>query len=98
MPEEICRNFVSSKLEKSTLKPPKAPSIIEVIWSPHFPSWIKVNTDRASTKNPVKASARGIFRNSEGICIGCFSPFLGNENALFAELVAAITTIEIAHQ
>lgn len=58
---------------------------------------LKVNADGACTKNPVKASMGGIFRNSEGICIGCFTQFLGNENALFAELMAAKTAIEIAH-
>jgi ribonuclease HI len=45
----------------------------------------------------LKASAGGIFRNSEGICTGCFSQFLGPQNALFAELVVAMTAIEIAH-
>jgi len=57
-----------------------------------------VNTDGASTKNPIKASAGGIFRNYEGECIGCFSQFLGNKDALHAELVAAMIAIEIAYQ
>jgi ribonuclease HI len=79
------------------IKPPRAPTIKEVIWSPPLASWIKVNTDGASTKNPVKASAGGIFRNSVGECIGCFYQFLGSKDALHAELVAAMIAIEISY-
>lgn len=35
--------------------------------------------------------------NAEGMCIGCFSQFLGPKYVLYAELVAAMTAIEIAH-
>jgi len=87
--------FTILKACKVMVKPPQAPSIKEVLWSRPINTWIKVNTDGASTKNPVKASAGGIFRNSEGICIGCFTQFLGNVNALHAELVAAMTAVEI---
>jgi len=48
-------------------------------------------------KNPNRAVAGGIFRNSESICIGCFTQSLGEKNALYVELVAAMTAIEIAH-
>ena len=63
---------------------------------PPAPSWIKINTDGASITNPLRAVAAGIFRNSEGACIGGFSQFLGYGNALFAELYVAMTTIELA--
>ena len=89
--------FTILKACKVNIKPPRAPIIKEVIWSPHLASWFKVNTDGASTKNPVKASTGGIFRNSEGECIGCFSQFLGNKDALHAELVAAMIAIEISY-
>lgn len=88
--------FTILKACKVNVKPPRAPNIKEVLWSPPINSWIKVNTDGASTKNPCKASAGGIFRDSEGNCIGCFTQFLGSVNALHAELVAAMTAIEIA--
>lgn len=54
--------FTIMKACKVNIKPPKAPIIKEVIWSPPLHSWIKINTDGASTKNPIKASAGGIFR------------------------------------
>jgi len=76
------------------IKPPKAPIIKEIIWLPPLQSWIKINTDGASTKNSIKASAGGIFRNSEGVFLGCFAKFLWRENALFAELTAAVIAIE----
>jgi len=60
-------------------------------------SWLKVNTDGASTKNHIKASVGGIFRNYEGECICCFSQFLGNKDAFHAELVATMIAIEIAY-
>ena len=49
------------------------------------------------TKNPNRAAAGGIFRNSDSLCVGCFTQYLGEQNALYAELVAAMTAIEIAH-
>jgi ribonuclease HI len=57
-----------------------------------------VNTDGAATKNPNNASAGGIFRNNEGICIGCFAQNLGITNAYNAELMAAILAMETALQ
>jgi len=68
----------------------------EIIWSPPLHSWIKINTDGAAIKNPNKAATGGIFRNSEGLCLGGFSQFLGNGNALYAELFAAMNAIELA--
>jgi len=59
-------------------------------------SWVKVNTDGASIKNPTRAATSGIFRNSEGVCLGGFSQFLRNVNALYAELIAVMNAIEIA--
>jgi ribonuclease HI len=78
------------------IHPPNAPQIKEVIWSPPIFNWIKVNTDGAATKNPNKASAGGIFRDKDGLCIGCFAQNLGNVNAFHAELMAAIIAMEIA--
>ena len=82
---------------KVNIKPPRAPIIKEVLWSPPLSSSIEENTDGTTTKNPSKAAAGGIFINSNNICIGCFSQFSGVQNALYAELVAAMTAIEISH-
>ena len=60
-------------------------------------TWIKANTDGAATKHPNRAAAGGIFRNSGSICIGCFTQSLGEQNTLYAELVAAMIAIEFAH-
>lgn len=65
-----------------SVKPPRAPIIREVVWTPPLSPWIKINTDGACVKNPVKASIGGIFRNNEGCCVGCFAQSLGDGNAL----------------
>lgn len=91
------QEFRILKTFKVNIKPPRAPIIKEVIWAPPMTTWIKANTDGAATKHPNRAAAGGIFRNSESICIGCFTQSLGEQNALYAELVAAMTAIEIAH-
>ena len=91
------QEFTFLKACKVKIRPPRAPTIKEVIWIPPLTTWIKVNTDGAATKNPCKASAGGIFRNSESLCIGCFFQFLGLQNALYAELVASMLAIEIAY-
>jgi len=91
------QKFRILKALKVNIKPPRAPIIKEVIWSPPLSSWIKANTDGAATKNPSRAAAEGIFRDSDSNYIGCFSQFLGIQNALYAELVATMTAIEIAY-
>jgi len=64
-------------------------------------NFIKINYLVCTTEHTLKLyfkfSAGGIFRNYEGECIGCFSQFLGNKDALHAELVAAMIAIEIAY-
>jgi len=49
-------------------------------------------------KTPLNASVGGIFRDREGVCIGCFAQNLGNVNAYHAELVAAMLALEIAQR
>jgi len=88
--------FTILKACKVNIKPPRASLIKEVNWAPPMHSWVKVNTDGTSIKNPTRAAAGGIFRNSDGVCLGSFSQFLGDANALYAELIAAMNAIEIA--
>lgn len=90
------REFSILKYFRVPIHPPKAPQIKEVIWFPPIFNWIKVNIDGASTKNPINASASGIFRNNEGICLGCFAQNLGNTNAFNAKLMAVILAMETA--
>ncbi|CAJ2641811.1 unnamed protein product [Trifolium pratense] len=59
---------------------------------------IKANTDGAARGSPGYASAGGIFRDSSGGIKGCFSLYLGIQSSLFAEAIAAMHAIEIAHQ
>jgi ribonuclease HI len=91
------QEFTFLKACKVNIKPPRAPIIKEVIWAPPLSMWVKANTDGAASSNPIKASAGGIFRNSEGLCIGSFFQLLGPYNAFFAELVADMNAIEIAY-
>jgi ribonuclease HI len=90
------QEFTIMKFFKVNIKPPKATGIKEVIWFPPFHSWIKVNTDGASVQNPLRVAAGGIFRNSDGDCLGGFAQFLGPVSALIAELSDAMATIELA--
>jgi len=62
------QEFIIMKSCKVNIRPPKAPAIKEVIWTPPMHSWIKINTDGAAIKKPTRAAAGGIFRNSDGIC------------------------------
>lgn len=87
--------FTIMKACKVNIKPPRASLIKEVIWAPPTHSWLKVNIDDPSMKNPTRAAISGIFRNSEGVCFGGFSQFLGDANALYAELIATMNAIEI---
>ena len=64
---------------------------------PPLQNWLKVNTDGAFVKTPVKAACGGIFRNSDGICQGCFDQDIPNYNsAFYVEIFAVILAIEIA--
>lgn len=78
------REFQIRKYFKVQIHPPKAPQIKEVIWSPPIFNWIKVNTDGAASKNPINASAGGIFRDKDGLCLGCFAQNVGDINAYHA--------------
>ena len=86
--------FTILKACKVNIKPPRPSLTKEVIWAPPLSSWVKVNTDGASI--PTRATAGGIFRNSEGVCLGGFSQFLGDANTLHAELIAVMNAIEVA--
>jgi len=76
------------------IHPPKAPRIVEVIWHPPIHHWIKCNTDGAS--NSVTASSGGIFRDREANYLLGFAENVGQENAYFAQLSAAMRAIELA--
>jgi len=56
--------------------------------------WSFPNTVNAAF--PIRASVGGIIRNEDGECLGCFAKFLGAGNAIFAELCAVMSAIEIA--
>jgi hypothetical protein len=76
--------------------PPKAPSIIEVVWHPPYINWIKCNTDGAATNG--NSACGGIFRNQMVEFLGGFAENTGNNNAFFAELSGVLRAIELAHQ
>lgn len=92
------REFSILKSFRVPIKPPNAPRVIEVIWTPPIFDWVKVNTDGAATKSPTNAAAGGIFRDRDGNCIGCFAQNLVNGNAFHSELMAAIIAMEVAQR
>jgi hypothetical protein len=87
---EILKHF------KVAIHHPKAPKIVEVIWSPPLQGWVKCNTDGTSVGNPGIAACAGIFRNNLGANLGCFAHYIGVANALYAEIMGIILAIECA--
>jgi len=57
-------------------------------------SWVKCNIDGAVINNTTVCG--GIFRNYHSDHLGSFSNFIGQGNALIAELTATMLAIEIA--
>jgi ribonuclease HI len=78
--------------------PPKAPSITEVIWQPPPLCWVKCNSNDASKGNPGPLACGGIFRDNQANDLGCFASNFGICDAFSAELIGAITAIEIAQR
>ena len=89
-------NFVILKKFNVSLHPPKAPKIIEVIWKPPLPLWIKCNTDGSS--NAITSACGGIFRDHHSNFLLCFAENTGHNNAFNAELLGAMRAIEFAKQ
>ncbi|AES69927.1 hypothetical protein MTR_3g041640 [Medicago truncatula] len=89
-------NFVIIKKLNVTLHPPKASKIIEVIWRPPIPQWVKCNIDRSSTN---QSSACGcIFRNHDSNFLLCFGENTRVGNALHVELSGTMRAIKLAKQ
>ena len=76
--------------------PSRAPRIIEILWKPLPPVWIKVNTDRAAFGCSGVVGSGGIFRNYRSFVHGCFALPIGLAFAFEAELVAVIQAISFA--
>lgn len=75
---------------------PPPPQVYEVIWQPPIHDWVKSNTGGAS--NPQTVAAGGIFRDNEANFLLGFTENVGEENAYFAELSAAMRAIELSCQ
>jgi ribonuclease HI len=58
---------------------------------------IKCNIDGAAKGNHGTAASGGVFRNSNAELLLCFAEPLGFASSYHAELCAAITAIEVAH-
>lgn len=89
-------DFVLLKNFNVNINPPRALTIKEVIWQPPIFDWVKCNTDGAASGISGLAGAGGIFRDSYADHLGSFTLKVENGNALKAELVGAMTAIEIA--
>lgn len=75
---------------------PKAPQIIEVLWKPPPPLWVKCNTDGCSTDS--SSSRGGLLRDQNSKFLLGFAENTENGSAFHAELYGAIKAIELAHQ
>ncbi|CAJ2637431.1 unnamed protein product [Trifolium pratense] len=91
------QDFKILKFFKVACHPPSTPKIIQVNWIPPPNLWIKCNSGGASKGSPGLAACGGIFRDCRCTYVGGFSCNLGISNSLFAELTAAMLSIEMAH-
>lgn len=78
------------------IKPPRAPTIKKLFWSPPLPDWVKCNIDGATIGKPGISYCGGIFRDSDTNFLGCFAEKLPLGNAFQGEISEAIRAIEIA--
>ncbi|KAK1591022.1 hypothetical protein Q3G72_001013 [Acer saccharum] len=58
------------------------------LWSPPVGSTLKFNVDGSSFGNPGAAGVGGVLRDSSGKVVGMFSEFVGNLDAITAEILA----------
>ena len=91
-------DFVILKAFNVTINPPKTPTVIEVVWQPTIFDWIKCNTDSVASGMSGLAGSGGIFRDCNADHLGSFALKVENGNALKAELVGAMTAIEVAYE
>ncbi|XP_058783723.1 uncharacterized protein LOC131658448 [Vicia villosa] len=91
-------DFIILKSFKVSIRPPKAPVIMEVIWKPPPRNWIKINCDGVSSSSPGLSACGGIVRNSDGMFLGAFASSVGISNSLMAELSGAMIAIEFAYE
>ncbi|GAU50814.1 hypothetical protein TSUD_410840 [Trifolium subterraneum] len=89
------KDFSILKYFKVTLRPPRAPSIKEVLWQPPPIDWMKCNTDGAY--NTVKASCGGVFSNRQSEFVFAFAENLDFHSSFVAELCGVMKAIEIAN-
>jgi ribonuclease HI len=87
-------DFRILKYFKVIVHPPKAPSIVEVLWHPPSHNWIKCNSDGASTN--LASACGGIFRNHSADLVACFAENLGSCSSLIAELSGVMRAIELS--
>lgn len=83
-------DFVYLKFFKVSLRPPKAPWILEVIWKPPLCGWIKINCEGASLNNHGPFASGGIAWNYDGNFFGSFASFLNVYNSLIVKLFGAM--------
>jgi hypothetical protein len=90
------RDFSILKKFNIIVRPPKAPSIKEVLWAPPPLDWLKCNTDGAY--NTVSASCGGVFRNHHSQFVVAFAENLDFHSSFIAELCGVMRAIEFAFE
>lgn len=88
--------FVIFKTFNTTLHPPKAHSIKEVICSPPYLDWIKCNVEGTYTSNLCCVRYECIFRDHNGSFLSNFVEHLMWDNSLLAKLCGLMRLIRIA--
>ncbi|XP_019434823.1 PREDICTED: uncharacterized protein LOC109341375 [Lupinus angustifolius] len=74
----------------------KSPKMVEVTWKCPPIRWTKVNTDGAAFGSPSQADGAGIFRNTNGNFMGCFTDYFEIKDTLYVEFKAALMAVEFA--
>lgn len=60
--------------------------------------WVKSNSDEASCGNPGLAAYGGLFPDSSGVIMGCFSGYVGITTSFEEEILVIMNPIEVAYE
>lgn len=89
-------DFVLLKVFDIKICPPRAPNIIEVLWSPSNQGWFKCNYDGVYCPTTKVSGCGCIFRNDNGDFQLAYVEKLLSGSLIYAKLSIVLKTINIA--
>ncbi|XP_058726868.1 uncharacterized protein LOC131598268 [Vicia villosa] len=89
-------NFTVLKNFNISIRPSKALTTMNVLWTPPLHGWLKCNVDGVACGFPWTSACGGIFRDHNALHVLRFSALLGKEPPETAEFLAVIMALEKA--